>query len=66
MDDNYSLERFRTKVSASATKPLLAVNMGAAGQFSRIVNPVFTPITHEAMPFKAAPGQLSFVKFRTL
>ncbi len=60
MDDNYSLERFRTKVSASATKPLLAVNMGAAGQFSRIVNPVFTPITHEAMPFKAAPGQLSF------
>ncbi|KAJ1022561.1 hypothetical protein NDA16_003550 [Ustilago loliicola] len=60
MEDNYSLERFRAKVSATATKPLLAVNMGAAGQFSRIINPVFTPITHEAMPFKAAPGQLSF------
>lgn len=65
MEDNYSLERFRAKVSASATKPLLAVNMGAAGQFSRIVNPVFTPITHEAMPVKAAPGQLTFRQIQT-
>lgn len=65
MEDNYSLERFRARVSATATKPLLAVNMGAAGQFSRIVNPVFTPITHEAMPVKAAPGQLSFRQVQT-
>ncbi|SOV02410.1 Pentafunctional AROM polypeptide [Ustilago sp. UG-2017a] len=65
MEDNYSLERFRAKVSASATKPLLAVNMGAAGQFSRIVNSVFTPITHEAMPVKAAPGQLTFRQIQT-
>lgn len=65
MEDNYSLERFRAKVSATATKPLLAVNMGSVGQLSRIVNPVFTPITHEAMPFKAAPGQLSFRQVQT-
>ncbi|KAJ1022652.1 hypothetical protein NDA18_004994 [Ustilago nuda] len=65
MEDNYSLERFRAKVSASATKPLLAVNMGAAGQFSRVVNPVFTPITHETMPVKAAPGQLTFRQIQT-
>lgn len=60
MEDNFALERFRAKISASASKPLLAVNMGTVGQFSRIMNPVFTPITHEAMPIKAAPGQLSF------
>ncbi|SNX86070.1 probable ARO1 - Pentafunctional AROM polypeptide [Melanopsichium pennsylvanicum] len=65
MEDNYALERFRDKVSAGAIKPLLAVNMGAVGQFSRIVNPVFTPITHEAMPVKAAPGQLSFKQVQT-
>lgn len=65
MEDNYSLERFRAKVSATATKPLLAVNMGAVGQFSRIMNPTFTPITHEAMPVKAAPGQLSFKQVQT-
>ncbi|CBQ73986.1 probable ARO1-Pentafunctional AROM polypeptide [Sporisorium reilianum SRZ2] len=65
MEDNYSLERFRAKVSATATKPLLAVNMGAVGQYSRIVNPVFTPITHELMPVKAAPGQLSFRQVQT-
>ncbi|PWN53432.1 putative ARO1-Pentafunctional AROM polypeptide [Violaceomyces palustris] len=71
IEDNYSLERFRKQVgliSANATfdvKPLLAINMGEVGQFSRIVNPVFSPITHEAMPVKAAPGQISFKQVQT-
>ncbi|PWY98341.1 putative ARO1-Pentafunctional AROM polypeptide [Testicularia cyperi] len=62
MEDNLALERFRARVSAvpGNSKPLLAINMGTQGQFSRIMNPVFTPITHEAMTAKAAPGQLTF------
>lgn len=41
------------------SKPLLAINMGAEGQLSRILNPILTPITHEKLPVRAAPGQLT-------
>lgn len=58
---NWQLEQFRTKVaSLPDAKPLLAINMGEAGQGSRVLNPVLSPITHESMPFKAAPGQLTY------
>ncbi|KDN52407.1 putative ARO1-Pentafunctional AROM polypeptide [Tilletiaria anomala UBC 951] len=61
--DNLELETFRRTITAQAdAKPLIAINMGAVGQMSRILNPVFTPITHPALPFKAAPGQLSFAQ----
>jgi len=33
--------------------------LGEDGQYSRILNRIFTPTTHESLPFKAAPGQLS-------
>jgi pentafunctional AROM polypeptide len=33
--------------------------MGAMGQLSRVLNPVLTPITHAALPSRAAPGQLT-------
>ena len=39
--------------------PNLSLILGDVGQFSRIVNLPFTPVTHESLPFKAAPGQLS-------
>jgi pentafunctional AROM polypeptide len=37
-------------------------NRGTEGQLSRILNPVFTPVTHPRMPGKAAPGQLSYAE----
>ena len=60
IEDNFSLRQFVQKVSTSpSAKPLIAINMGAAGQLSRILNTTFTPVTHPALPVAAAPGQLS-------
>lgn len=60
-EDNMQLEAFRAHVSSLPTsRPLLAINMGEAGQVSRILNPVLSPVTHESLPFKAAPGQLTY------
>lgn len=58
--DNMALETFRaTKTNG---KDLIAINMGAAGQLSRVINDCLTPITHPALPHKAAPGQLSLAE----
>ena len=39
--------------------PIVAMSLGQVGQPSRVLNPRFTPVTHPALPFVAAPGQLS-------
>lgn len=39
--------------------PHISLILGEIGQFSRIINLPFTPVTHESLPFKAAPGQLT-------
>lgn len=39
--------------------PNISLILGEVGQFSRVINLPFTPVTHESLPFKAAPGQLS-------
>lgn len=57
-EDNLALERFRHAHKAKSTIPLIAINMGRAGQLSRILNSVLTPITHPSLAI-AAPGQLS-------
>ncbi|KAF1990954.1 aldolase [Aulographum hederae CBS 113979] len=60
MQDNYELENFRSKIRTKYNFPYLSgLNMGPAGQLSRTLNRVFTPITHPLLPFTAAPGQLS-------
>ncbi|RSM03674.1 hypothetical protein CEP52_007229 [Fusarium oligoseptatum] len=60
-NENFELEYFRSKMRAEYpdAPPFSAVNMGETGQFSRTLNPVFTPITHPLLPIIAAPGQLS-------
>ena len=58
-EDNLALERFRHSHMAKSNVPLIAINMERAGQLSRVLNPVLTPITHPLLPKKAAPGQLS-------
>lgn len=58
--DNMLLETFRA--SKAGGKDLIAINMGAAGQLSRVTNECLTPITHPALPHKAAPGQLSLAE----
>ena len=60
--DNLALASFAAE---HTTKPLLAINMGAQGQMSRILNPTLTPVTHPLLPSRAAPGQLSLVQINT-
>lgn len=62
MSDNYALASF---VESKQGKPFLAINMGSKGQFSRIHNPILTPVTHPLLPSRAAPGQLSAKEVNT-
>jgi shikimate-5-dehydrogenase/3-dehydroquinate dehydratase type I len=39
--------------------PNVSLILGDVGSFSRVINLPFTPVTHESLPFKAAPGQMS-------
>ena len=64
--DNQDVYEFRKRgAGANTLKPLIALNMGAAGQLSRIQNPFMTPVTHPLLPNVAAPGQLSAASIRT-
>ena len=58
---NFTLQAF---VAKHTTKPLIAINMGAQGQLSRVLNTCFTPVTHPLLPSKAAPGQLAFAEIQ--
>lgn len=61
-NDNHALIDF---VASKQGKPFLAINMGATGQYSRIANPILTPVTHPLLPSRAAPGQLSAKEINT-
>jgi len=39
--------------------PGISLVLGEVGKFSRVINIPFTPVTHESLPFKAAPGQMT-------
>ncbi|KAF3935947.1 hypothetical protein ABW19_dt0202036 [Dactylella cylindrospora] len=57
--DNFALEKFREWATDTQKVKLIAINMTSEGQLSRILNGFLTPVSHPALPFKAAPGQLS-------
>lgn len=59
VEDNFDLMRFKSKMTSAEAPPIIALNMGTAGQLSRVLNGFLTPVSHPALPFKAAPGQLS-------
>ncbi|KAI9331542.1 EPSP synthase-domain-containing protein [Zopfochytrium polystomum] len=64
LGDNFALQQFVWSLTHGATtggsvKPLIAMNMGAVGQLSRVLNTYLTPVTHPSLPVAAAPGQLS-------
>ena len=62
--DNFELARFRARIAAAHSTPAILLNMGASGKLSRILNGFMTPVSHPALPFKAAPGQLSAAEIR--
>ncbi|KAJ2857337.1 hypothetical protein GGI22_003541, partial [Coemansia erecta] len=57
-DDNLACQRFVQR-NHSADAPLIALNMGYAGQLSRVLCPCLTPVTHPLLASAAAPGQIS-------
>ncbi|KAH7366688.1 pentafunctional AROM polypeptide [Plectosphaerella cucumerina] len=64
MADNYDLSRFKAEMLAAHRTPMIAINMGPLGKLSRVLNGFLTPVSHPALPFKAAPGQLSAAEIR--
>ncbi|KAF7546744.1 hypothetical protein G7Z17_g8230 [Cylindrodendrum hubeiense] len=63
-EDNFDLARFKARMLAAQKTPMIAMNMGSAGKLSRILNKFLTPVSHPALPFKAAPGQMSAAEIR--
>lgn len=62
--DNFDLARFKAKMLAAHPTPIIALNMGARGRLSRVLNKFLTPVSHPILPFKAAPGQMSAAEIR--
>lgn len=65
-EDNDSMADDAGKIAQSLCRaegepivPNISLILSEIGQFSRIINERFTPVTHESLPFAAAPGQLS-------
>lgn len=64
-DDNDDVKTFkRWAAKAHPDTPLIAINMGEAGKMSRVTNAFMTPVSHPALPYKAAPGQLPSADIR--
>ncbi len=61
-EDNTDLAAFVSRVQCP--KPMIAINMGTAGQLSRALNTFLTPVTHPLLPVAAAPGQISFAEIQ--
>jgi pentafunctional AROM polypeptide len=59
IEDNFALQNFKSWAAELQDIPMIALNMGGKGQPSRILNKFMTPVSHPALPYKAAPGQLS-------
>ncbi|KAJ1667174.1 3-dehydroquinate dehydratase (3-dehydroquinase) [Coemansia sp. RSA 1813] len=57
-EDNLACQRFVQR-NHSVSAPVIALNMGYAGQLSRVLCPCLTPVTHPLLTESAAPGQIS-------
>jgi pentafunctional AROM polypeptide len=58
----YEAALIATELARAEDRPVIphvSLILGDVGQFSRVVNLPFTPVTHESLPFKAAPGQMT-------
>lgn len=64
--DNIELEQFRHQLDPTRTQPLILINMGPHGKFSRVANRFMSPATHPALPSIAAPGQLSIEQLQRI
>ncbi|KAK5175751.1 3-dehydroquinate dehydratase (3-dehydroquinase) [Saxophila tyrrhenica] len=66
-EDNDDLKAFKRWSAAEHPEvPFIAMNMGEIGKMSRVNNGFMTPVSHPALPSKAAPGQVSAAEIRTV
>ncbi|KAK5706430.1 3-dehydroquinate dehydratase (3-dehydroquinase) [Elasticomyces elasticus] len=64
-EDNDDLKAFKKRVAVEHPDlPFIAMNMGDIGKMSRVNNGFMTPVSHPALPAKAAPGQVSAAEIR--
>ncbi|TKA70327.1 Pentafunctional AROM polypeptide [Friedmanniomyces simplex] len=64
-EDNDDLKAFKKRVGVDYPGlPFIAMNMGDIGKMSRVSNGFMTPVSHPALPSKAAPGQVSAAEIR--
>ncbi|KAL5605491.1 hypothetical protein FOVSG1_005638 [Fusarium oxysporum f. sp. vasinfectum] len=63
-EDNFDLAKFKARMQEAQKTPMIVMNMGKAGKLSRVLNRFLTPVSHPALPFKAAPGQMSAAEIR--
>ncbi|KAF2753356.1 Shikimate dehydrogenase [Pseudovirgaria hyperparasitica] len=65
IEDNYALASFKKWAATAHPIPLIAINMGLHGKFSRIINAFMTPVSHPLLPSQTAPGQMSATEIRS-
>lgn len=58
-DDAGKIAQNLCRAEREPVVPNISLILGEIGQYSRILNERFTPVTHESLPFVAAPGQLT-------
>ncbi|TKA34330.1 Pentafunctional AROM polypeptide [Salinomyces thailandicus] len=64
-EDNDDLKAFKKSMKLTYPDlPFIAMNMGDVGKMSRVSNGFMTPVSHPALPSKAAPGQVSAAEIR--
>lgn len=56
INDCVELQDEVAKARPNIPQPIIALLAGSAGKLSRVMNTYMTPVTHEALPTKAAPG----------
>lgn len=66
-DSALQLSAAATEVQKRWTRqPFICLAMGEAGSMTRVLNRVWTPVTHPSLPVKAAPGQLTLAQIMRL
>lgn len=63
-DDHQALDASQASKEAARAVgdpviPHISLILGDTGKYSRVLNLPFTPVTHESLPFVAAPGQMT-------
>ena len=60
-----NISREMAEAAGEPIIPHIGLILGDVGKYSRVLNIPFTPVTHESLPFVAAPGQMTASELMT-